>query len=459
MATQGAGVGGDGSDVGSDAGRVWPSPRVAWYTVGVLAFTAMFAELDRNILSLLVQPVKQDFAISDTEMSYLLGIFFVIIYSVIGLPLSPLIDRFNRKVILSIGLSVWSLASVFCGMAQNFWQFAFGRMMLGAGESMNAPTTFSILADLFPKERLPRGIAVMQLGLTMSQGLSLLFGAFVISSVMGLPPIHVPGIGLIRNWQMVLIAVGVPGLIVAAIMAKTVPEPVRHRLAGQAQSNIPIIEALRFLVSKREIFLPMFLGLAFGSLSLQTAVWNAEFFRRTYDWGPVTYGQTMGIASLIVGPIGLFGGVFLVEHFSNRKLADAPMRVIVISRALGLPFSILGPLMPNPWLALGMTLAASLTIGLGGACQNAVLQIVTPNQMRGQVTALYLFMFFFVGAFGPTVVALITDYGFHDEAALRYSLSIAHGVLGAISFIFVLLMYRPWTQEAIRLGSLERSAA
>ena len=445
----------DNGETGSEAERVWPSPRVAWYTVGILGLSAMFAELDRNILSLLVQPVKQDFAISDTEMSYLLGVFFIIVYSVIGLPLSPLIDRFNRKVILSIGLTVWSLATVFCGMTQNFWQFAVGRMLLGAGESVNAPTSFSILADLFPKERLPRGIAVMQLGLTFSSGFALLFGAFVISMVMGVPPIHVPGIGLIRNWQMVFIAVGVPGLIVAFVMAKTVPEPVRHKIKGQAQSNVPILEAFRFLASSKAIFLPMFLGLAFGSLSAQTAVWNAAFFQRTYGWGPVTYGQIMGISALIIGPIGLFSGVWLVERFSKQKRADAPMRVIVISRALGLPFSILGPLMPNPWLALGMALVGNFTIGLGGACQNAALQIVTPNQMRGQVTALYLFMYFVVGALGPTVVAWITDYGFHDESALRYSLSIAHGVLGSISFIFVLLTYRPWTNEVIRLRDLE----
>jgi MFS family permease len=107
--------------------------------------------------------------------------------------------------------------------------------------------------------------------------------------------------------------------------------------------------------------------------------------------------------------------------------------------------------MPNPWLALGSAVIVTFTIALGGASQNAALQIVTPNQMRGQVTALFLFMFFVVGALGPSVVAWITDYGFHNDAALRYSLAITHGALGPISLVFVFLTYRPWTREVIRL--------
>ncbi|HKJ74798.1 MAG TPA: MFS transporter [Alphaproteobacteria bacterium] len=448
-------VEGGGGSAGSDAGRVWPAPRVAWYSVGVLALTVMFAELDRGIIQLLVQSIKRDFLLTDTQISYLLGFTFILIYSIIGLPLSLLIDRFNRKVILSVGLAVWSVATVFCGMAQNFWALAFGRMMLGAGESVNAPTGFSLLADLFPKERLPRAIAVMQLGLTCAAGLSLIIGAYVIQSLASVPPIHIPGVGLIRNWQMVFIVVGVPGLLVALLMAKTVPEPARLGTYHKNLSKVPLVDAIKFLANKWPIFLPMFLGLALSSINGQTNTWNAPFFERTYGWGPVTYGHIMGLVSLIVSPIGLFSGVWLVERYARQQRPDAPMRVIVISRLVGIPFAILGPLMPSPWLALGMAVVGNFMVAFGGASQNAALQIVTPNQMRGQVTALYLFMFFVVGAAGPTVVAWITDYVFHNEAALRYSLSITHSVLGPISLVCVLLSYRPWTREVIRLKELE----
>jgi MFS family permease len=455
MATHDASI----DETRSDAGRVWPSSRVAWYTVGVLAVTTMFAELDRNVITLLVQSIKRDFVLTDSEISYLLGFTFVLIYSIIGLPLSLLIDRFNRKVLLSVGLTVWSCATAFCGVAQGFWQLAIGRMVMGAGESVNAPTAFSILADLFPKERLPRGIAVMQLGLTCSAGLSLLIGAYVIHALSGVEPIHVPVIGVIRNWQLVFIAVGLPGLLVAIFFQATVPEPLRHGTLHKNLSKVPLVEAVKFLVGRREIFLWMFLGLAVGSINGQTNSWNAPFFERTYSWGPVTYGHYMGMISLITGPIGLFSGVFLVEYFSNKKQPDAPMKVIVISRILGLPFSILGPLMPDPWLALIAAVLGSFMVAVGGACQNAALQIVTPNQMRGQVTALFLFMFFVVGALGPSVVAWITDYGFHNDAMLRYSLAITHGVLGPVSLIFVFLTYRPWTREVIRLRDLELGKA
>jgi MFS family permease len=191
----------------------------------------------------------------------------------------------------------------------------------------------------------------------------------------------------------------------------------------------------------------MFFGLAIGALSIGARQWLPEFYRRTYGWEPAYVGIVTGVSGIVFSLLGIFLGVVLVERFAAQHRDDAPLRVVVIARSIGLPAAILAPLMPNPWLAVALEGVSTLAIGMGGASQNAALQIVTPNRMRGQVTALYLFLFSVVGmGVGPTVVASITQFVLQSEAMLRYALVATSAIVGPVSLLIIWLGVRPYAR-------------
>jgi MFS family permease len=309
-----------------------------------------------------------------------------------------------------------------------------------------------LLADLFPRERLPRAIAVMQLGLVAGNGFSLILGGVVIHVLANLPPVDLGVFGTLRGWQLVFIAVGTPGLFVALLMWLTVPEPPRRGARAGDIEKVPMREVIAYLAKHWRVFAPMFFGLAIGALAIGARQWLPEFYRRTYGWDAAYVGIVTGISGIVFSLLGIFLGVVLVERFSAQQRNDAPLRVVVIARSIGLPAAILAPLMPNPWLAVALEGISTLAIGMGGASQNAALQIVTPNRMRGQVTALYLFLFSVVGmGVGPTVVASITQFVLQSEAMLRYALVATSAIVGPVSLLIIWLGIRPYARAVSEL--------
>src|SRR5687768_10727193 len=195
----------------------YPPPRQAWYAVGVLALCTTFALLDQGILSLLIQQIIVDFSLTDTQASLLLGPAFAFVYVLVGIPLSPLIDRWTRTKIIAVGITVWSLATAVCGLASNFVQLFIARMVVGAGESVNGPTAYSIVSDYFSRDRLPKGIYGLQIGSVAGSGLSLLLGGLLIGLIANMGTPTLPLVGELKPWQAVLMAVGLPGVLVAVL--------------------------------------------------------------------------------------------------------------------------------------------------------------------------------------------------------------------------------------------------
>jgi MFS family permease len=412
------------------AGQSWPSRRTAWYAVSIFALALLFLELDRGIMTLLVEPIKADLDLSDTQISLLLGFAVIVFNAFVAVPASRFVDVWPRNLILSAGVAFWSTMTALCGFAQTFWQLFMFRMGMGIGGILNGPGTYSMMADYFPRERLPRAIAVLQLGFIGGLGISLVLGAFVIQMLLGFPSVTIPGTGIVlRNWQLVFIIVGVPGLVVAALML-TVPEPPRRGRMIKLTKAMPLYEVIGYLVKHWRVYAPQFFGLAIAAIeSAGTRAWQPVFFQRTYDWSAQKTGLTLGIALLVAAPFGLLLGTWLTERFARTR-NDANLRVVAIGYTIGPAFAIAGPLMPNPWLAVAAA-ALAFMIGIGGAVpQNAALQSVTPNEMRGQVTALYLFVFAVIGGgIGPTFIAVFTDYVIGDESLLRYSLSLSAAIM------------------------------
>jgi MFS family permease len=433
----------------------WPASRLAWYMILVVALVRLSAQLDAGILSLLVEPIKHDLALSDSQLGLLLGFAFALVYAVLGVPLSTFVDTRSRRAILAIGVVCWSLATAITGLAQTFAQLFLCRVGVGAAESINGPATYSLIGDYFPREKLPRAIAAMILGTIAGTGLSLILGAVVIGALAHLPRLTVPGIGEIRQWQLVFVVMGLPGLVFAALML-TVPEPPRRVLAASQASGVPDAKLFAYLFRHWRVFAPLFLGLIFSSIVAGgNGAWQPAFFHRSYGWSPQQAGLATGIAQLAGAPIGLFLGAWLAERLMRRS-DDANLRVVQISWLGAMPFMIAAPLMPTPYLATACLFCSSMFAMMAAPTQNAALQSVVPGDLRARITALYLLTYVVAGqGIGPSVTATVTDFVLRDEQALRYALAGAAAVLMPLAVLAISAGIAPYGREVTRLKALE----
>jgi MFS family permease len=429
----------------------WPSRGRAWYAVFAFALVLCVNFLDRGILPLLVQPIKRDLGLTDTQISLLMGFAFVMFYVILGLPIARLVDRSSRRRIIGIGVALWSGATALCGLAHTFMQLFLARVGVGVGEACVGPATYSMLADLFPREQLARAVSVLNFGFIAGIGLSAIMGGTVIGAMEHLPPITLPIIGLLRPWQLTFLVVGIPGLLVALLMG-TVVEPIRRDLAaanattGVVGHAIPIRDVVRYLWSNRAVYGPMYGALALQAIPSQGAIsWGPAFFIRVHHWTPRHVGLAFGTVTMLVAPPALMLGGLLAERLAKRGYNDANLRVQLLAICLWIPGAVLMPMMPTPTLAL-VAFGVSLFFAMmAPGPQNAALQSVTPNRMRGQATALFLFVFNIVGfGCGPTAIALITDYVFHDDTRVGSALALATVILGPLSAWALLRGLKPY---------------
>lgn len=436
----------------------WPPARQAWYAVIIFALSLTINFLDRGILTLLVQPIKEDLQLSDTQMGFVMGFAFVFLYMLIGLPIARLVDSKSRRFIIGFGLVMWSGMTALTGLAQSFWQLFIVRVGVGVGEACTGPATYSMMADLFPRDKLPRAIAVLNFGFVLGNGGAMLIAGTVIHLLASVPEISLPGFGTLKAWQMTFIAVGLPGLIVAALMG-TVKEPKRRGLIapGGATDGAPpkalsVGEVIGFLGNNWKVYGPMFLGLALkGVLNVGVTSWVPTMFIRSFGWTQTKIGLVMGSMLLVIAPLGLMAGTFLSEKLTRKGYADANIRVVVLASLFVVPISVIYPLLPAPELMLALMGINLFVQFLIPAPQNAALQIVTPNQMRGQVTALFLFIFNVIGfGLGPLVVPLLTDYVFKSEDLLNYSISSLSGTLGPLAVLVLWWGMKHYGQAVIR---------
>lgn len=442
----------------------WPSPARSWYALVIFALTLMVNILDRSVISLLIPPIKEDLQLSDTEVSVIIGFAFVVFYALMGFPIARLVDTKSRRLILGVCVSIWSLMTALCGLAQNFWQLFMARMMVGVGEAGSGPSTYSMMADLFPRAKLPRAISVLNFGFVAGQGIALVIGGLVVKLVTDVPEVTLPVIGTLRSWQLALITVGLPGLLIAGLVF-TVREPKRrgqiHRNAAGKVQSIPVRQVIGFLRENLKVYAPMMFGMSLKAImAFGSAIWIPTLFVRKHGWAMTDIGVTQGTILMICAPIGLILGSRLAEYLTRKGRDDAFVRVVVIAGVCAMPTSIAFPLIPDPYVALAVYAVNITILFMAPGPQNAALQVITPNQMRGQVTALWLFLFNFVGyGFGPTFIAVFTDFVFRDEARLGESLATASGVLGTIAILSIWYGMKPYGRMLKRVREAEEAAA
>ena len=400
----------------------------------LLAYTLSY--MDRAILTILVEPIQADLHINDTQLGLLHGFAFVIFYVTLGIPLGYLADRTSRKRLVVASIALWSLMTAVCGLTRTFGQLFAARIGVGVGEAGLSPAGYSLIADYFPPNRRSAALGVYAAGIYLGSGLAIVAGGLIVGLVGGRPTVETPVLGAVRSWQLVFFCVGLPGLLVAALAA-TLREPAR-----KLKESDPTIGGFATqwrrswaqIGRHRRAYALLTVGFSFLGVPFNVAsLWARPYLSRHFGVTPSRGAYLVGFTMLIFATAGIVTGSLLCDRLQSSGQNDATARVGLAAALLVLAPVIVFPMMPSLPLAVA-ALALMLFFGaFAFGAAPASLQLITPNRMRATISALYLVLVNLVGlTAGPLMTGALTDYVFHDKAAVGVSAAIV-GAASAIT--------------------------
>lgn len=441
--------------------KIWPSSTAAYWALFVIVLATFMSFLDQVVFGMLAENIKRDFSLTDTQLGFLAGPATIICYFFIGIPLGRLADIYPRKLVLSASAGFVGLLIALSGVAQSFAQFVGTRVFLAAGGSAHAPASYSLLTDAFRPRVLTRAFALLQFGFIGGTTLGPIIGGRLVraSGDWGAEPF----LGLsIYNWQWVLIYLAVPSFI-ASLLFLTVREPQRleplaagvhaPKDAGFLRQAITFMgfDAARAIHAGGRVYYPMFGALALSAIeAFGIMFWRVPYLMREYGWDAAQIGDTIGTTALIASIAGMIVGGVFVEWLAKRH-KDANIRAAFFCFCGSTVVIITALLIPNPyWSSVAFGCAAFFAIA-GAVPQNAAIQRVAPNDMRGQVTAFYLFMFTFFGAMGSWFIGAISD---HVTGDLGNAILFTACTMLPLAAFLMYRAIRPYREEVTRLEAI-----
>ncbi len=428
------------------------STAYAWGVVAMLCVGAMISMLDRQVLILLVEPIKASLAISDTDISLLQGFAVVIFYALLAVPLGRMADTGNRRTIIAAGALLFALATISGGFALSFGAMFATRLCVGIGEATLTPAGSSLIGDYLPPQQVGLAMGLFVGSGFAGSGLSLVLLGGLIDWLAAHPGIAFPLIGRPLDWQIVFIAAGLPGVVFGLAMLAVREPPRSDGLALQTASSASLAEITAFVRANARLLVPVFLGLpllAAGQFGLN--VWTPSFFIRTYGWTPGEIGPVFGLMVSILSTSGVVVGGVLADRLIARGRSDANLHVSMVASMLAAPFILAFPLAGSAdlslWLLAPVLFFGAIPFGAGPAA----IPVLAPNRMRAQLMAVYLLFGNLFGAgLGPWMIARFTDAVLGDPAAIRYSIALVGTVVILAGASIVGLGARAMRQQALR---------
>jgi MFS family permease len=425
----------------------YPSAGYAWYVVVVLYLSYTLSFVDRGIITYLVDPIRKDLMINDFQFSLIQGLAFTAFYATIGIPLGRLADSRSRRGLLVIGIALWSCMTVLCGMASNYWELFFARMGVGVGEACLMPCAYSLIADYFPREKRSLPLNMFAGGLMFGFGVANVCGGLVSQFALNSGPRNILLLGLLKPWQLAFVLVGLPGILFA-LAATTIKETSRKEKRGEANSR----EMFRYLLKHWATFASLIGGTTFGAMTNGAILgWIPAWFIRRYAWNNAQIGPYLGISNFLFGTVGLVLAGVLAGKYIRSGGTAVYIKLMIAAESLVIIPLILAHSVDNPFWVLGCTCGVIFFGGFSAGLGPASLQSITPNEMRGQVTAVcFLILNLVAGTVGGGAVGYLTTYCFADDKAVRSSaviVGIVAAVLGVISLRLGLRSYERTAEE------------
>ena len=423
----------------------------AWFVVFVLCITSIFAYLDRQIINLLVEPIKADLGINDTQIGLLTGFSFALLYVLVAVPIAWIADFGNRTRVITIGIICWALATFFCGLATSFLLLFVARMFVGLGEATLAPSGYSLMGDYFPPEKVGLAVSCLTGAGFLGGGLAYIIGGQIVGMLNQVDSYTLPLIGMVKPWQLAFMVVAIPGLLLVLLM-QFVKEPPRSSAIDGDLIKLRAKESFsalfRYIRQNLRLFVGLFMGLALmASATFSIMNWMPEYMSRSFGWTPQKFGNTFGTIILVTSPSGVFAGGLIASWWMPRGKQSANVIIPIIAAILATVFGFLFLQASTESRAIAFGIPTIFFAAMPFGCGTAALPLVTPNRLRAQVVAIYLLCANLLGlTLGPTAVGAVTDYVFKDESRLGDSLSVVAPVLYLAGALVLLMAVKPYAQ-------------
>ena len=426
----------------------YPNPRYAWWVVIMLLFAALVAYIDRQIVAIVVDQMKVDLNVGDTEIGWLYGVF-AIFYAIAGIPIAWASDNFSRKHIIAAGVFVWSLMTMACGLTKQYSIVFLGRIGVGVGEATLTPASTSLVGDYFPREKIPLALSVLQAGPIVGSGIAFIIGGFVYGLVEGGDPLILPWVGELAPWQQTFLYLGAPGLLLAFVFL-TIREPERRPVENVSgttvdQSSFAAVWAfyrqnLRLVVSHHIGFL------CFALLGYAFVFWTVSYFVRVHGLHNSDASQTFGWIFLLAGPLGPIIIAYWAEWISRRGNAAGNIVAPLLGSLIGVVAIMAVQFSPTALIAFVLYVPAMMFVNSPFAMAYASLTVVTPPQMRARVAAVYMLVVSMGMMLGPPVAGFFNEVVFPEPEGVRYSIMSVTLVFGVLGTICLLIARNPYAR-------------
>jgi len=406
--------------------------RERWRTVAILTLLFILSFIDRNILKLLVEPIKADLGATDIQISLLVGLSFSTLYSISCVPFGYAADLFSRRKLIGAAVFCWSSMSMLCGLAGSYWQLFAGRAGLGIGEAALQPSAASLIRDSFPPEQRARAFSIFGIGPLVGSAMAMLAGGFLFSLAEQGHVRAIPIIGALRPWQFALVVPGMVGLLLGMLVL-TLREPPRPRLP---KGNAPSFgDTFRHMRTNARLYFLVFAAPTIWSLAGSGwTAWMAAGMGRSWGMSPGEIGPMAGTIALVCTPIGMIGFGFLIDHLSKKGRRDAILQVTLAVQALHMIPAMLIFFAPTPqlmWIAYG---ASMLVTGTFQIAASSIIAELTPSHLIGKTIALFSMAQNFLGlAIGPTIFALVSSGFFVGDRAIVNAMLLCYPLFIAIA--------------------------
>ena len=424
----------------------YPPRRAGYSAVVVMTLAQVFAFIDRQIPAMLVEPIKQDFNLNDSQIALLGGAAFSIFYAIMALPIGYAVDRYKRINVLGTGIFVWSLMTTLAGLANSFGRLFGARIGVAVGEAVMAPVSVSLVSDYFPQNKQGKPMGIITAGVYIGIGATLIGGGYLIDYLTDIGGITIPGIGYFKPWQATFLVVGIPGILIS-FAAFMLHEPRRLGLAQTSEKDSKSINIFSHLIKNKSTLIPMFAGLIFMALIFYSfTFWAPSMMVRTHGLSLTEVGFSLGIITIISSILGTISSGAVVDYLRSKGRTDAPIRTAMFACIFAMPAICLAPIVENvvaAWMLIGIYLffiSSFAPIGL------LAVSGVSSNEVKGQMAAVHAFLMMAFGlSLGPQITAFFTDFILQDESKLGLAVSLTGGLvlpIAAICFWMSLKRYR-----------------
>ena len=378
--------------------RIAATPRYRWYALGVLTLVYTSSHVDRQIMGILLEPIKLELGASDTQMGFLIGLTFALFYATLGMPIAMLADRSNRRNIITAAVTVWSVMTVACAYVGSFAQLVVTRIGVGVGEAGSSPPSHSMVADLFPPQTRGTAMGVYALGVNFGLLIAYLAGGWMSEH---------------WGWRATFIAVGLPGVLIALLVYFTTVEPARGASEGEASEGDSKAPSFRQVVahmwrvrSARHTVIGSTLA---GFVGYGFVLWMPSFFVRSHGLSPTEVGLTLALMTGVIGGLGTFTAGRLADYLAERDVRWRTW-VVALAKAGYVPFLAAFFLIDDLTTALLVYVIPAFFGGFYLAPTFALIQSLVSLRMRALAASITLFVLNIIGmGFGPQIVGIMSD--------------------------------------------------